>query len=127
MKKRILTIVLFLFFSIVLNLNTIKLFAYEDSSNLSMNQVYLSNLSQSMKIYSQIILEFQVRTDFHNNKEYMIYNENYAGAYIDDTGMLNIAVVNNNSVNYMSSDHKSSYLSRVYLFVQFSSKSIKFN
>lgn len=106
MKKRILTIVLFLSFLIVFNLNTIKLFAYEDSSNLSINQVYLSNLSQSIKIYSQIILEFQVRTDFHNNKEYMIYNENYAGAYIDDTGMLNIAVVNNNnSVNYMSSDY----------------------
>lgn len=71
MKKRILTIVLFLSFLIVFNLNTIKLFAYEDSSNLSINQVYLSNLSQSIKIYSQIILEFQVRTDFHNNKEYM--------------------------------------------------------
>ena len=77
MKKRILTIVLFLSFLIVFNLNTIKLFAYEDSSNLSMNQVYLSNLSQSIKIYSQIILEFQVRTDFHNNKECIVHEIDY--------------------------------------------------
>ncbi|MCM1260390.1 MAG: leucine-rich repeat protein [Staphylococcus sp.] len=71
----------------------------------------MSNLTNSLDIYSQILPKFQVGVNIFNDKEFVIYDDNYAGAYIDDKGILNIAMVKNDetSVEYLINDNNIVY------------------
>lgn len=55
--------------------------------------------------------KFQVGVDIFNDKEFVIDDDNYAGAYIDDNGILNIEMVKNDetSVEYLINDNNIVY------------------
>ena len=72
-------------------LNITKVYAYENDITISDN--YLQNVANSIEDYQLIYNSIRADTIVKSSKQYNIYVDNFAGAFIDDNGILNIALV----------------------------------
>lgn len=106
MKRKMIIPLFVLIFIVILGANSIKVNAAEEHIDYSMNQSYIVNLRNSLDIYSQIIPSLEIGVGEFNGKEYIIYDEDFAGAYVDDNGYLNICMVNNfeSNIQYLGSN-----------------------
>lgn len=69
--------------------------AAEHTSAENVSIDYLGNVDRSVEIHEQLIGTYQNRQATHNGKDYTVYSDDFAGVFIDEHGLLNIAVVGN--------------------------------
>lgn len=92
MKRKILSLCIFIAtFTMGLCLNITKVYAYENDITISDN--YLQNVANSIEDYQLIYNSIRADTIVKSSKQYNTYVDNFAGAFIDDNGILNIALV----------------------------------
>lgn len=122
MRKKFIIASLFILFIFVCCLSSNHVYATSISNDIINNQTYLANLNNSLDIYTQILPQFKVGVDIFDDKEYIVYTENYAGAYIDDNGILNICLLDNdenlvslseNNIIYQYFDYSYNYLQQI--------------
>ena len=82
---------------LTISLYSVKLYAMRNDINLIDN--YSKNIENSMKKIELINKYLKLDTVYTENKEYNIYSEDYAGVYIDNNGILNIALVKESDSN----------------------------
>ena len=98
MKRKILSLCIsIVIFTMVLCLNMTKVYAYESDTAISNN--YLQNVANSIEDYQLIYNSVRTNTIAKSSKQYNIYVDNFAGAFIDDNGILNIALVDNTYID----------------------------
>ena len=103
---------IFVLVSSLFGLNTFTIYAHID------NDLELAHTNEETILndtYEQVYNSFIVRNEIYNNKQYNIYDENFAGVFVDSQGVLNIAYVNNNTLTYTSSINNNSVIN----FVEF--------
>lgn len=122
MRKKFFVTSLFILFIFVCCLSSNNVYAANISNDIINNQIYLANLNNSLDTYSRILPQFKVGVDIFDDKEYIVYTENYAGAYIDDNGILNICLLDNNenlvclsenNIIYQYFDYSYNYLQQI--------------
>ncbi len=75
-------------------LGTITVFASAETLNVEASVYeYQSNVNRSIELYEELVTRYRARTALHNGKEFTVYSDDFAGVYIDEKGLLNIAVV----------------------------------
>lgn len=105
MKRKMIMSLFVLIFIFIFGFKNVKVDAAEEHIDYSMNQSYIINLKNSLNIYSQIMPSLETGIGNFNGREYIIYDEDFAGAYVDDNGYLNICMVNNleSDIQYLGS------------------------
>ena len=100
MKRKLLSIVILavvVCFNISTGTNTVFVTAAElDVANINSN--YSRNVNRSMEINNELNDNYLIRTDNHNGKDFSVFRDDFAGIYVDEQGILNIAVVGESQI-----------------------------
>ena len=106
--KKIFKIILFclIFFVVIICSNINSAFAFDDDS------LYYENCNKSILILNDAIQPFKIENRFRSGLLSNAYSDNYAGSYLDDSGLLNIGYVDevelptyDNQVIYVKKDY----------------------
>lgn len=68
-------------------------FAADDARTEIINADYYANISRSMELHEQVVDKYKLMKAVHDGKDFDVYSDDYAGAFIDEHGLLNIALV----------------------------------
>ena len=106
--KKIFKIILFclIFFVVIICSNINSAFAFDDDG------LYYENCNKSILILNDAIQPFKIENRFRSGLLSNAYSDNYAGSYLDDSGLLNIGYVDevelptyDNQVIYVKKDY----------------------
>ena len=100
MKNKLLSVVILAIvvcFNISIGTNTAFARAAE-LDGTTVNSNYSRNVNRSMEINTELNDNYLIRTDNHNGKDFSVFRDDFAGIYIDEQGILNIAVVGESQI-----------------------------
>ena len=101
--KKIFLLSMTLIFVLVISLFELNTFTISAHIGNDLEPAHTNEETILNDTYEQVYNSFIVRNEIYNNKQYNIYDENFAGVFVDSEGVLNIAYVNNNTLTYTSS------------------------
>lgn len=95
MSKRLLILIFTIFLGFIISFSTNTIYASEVESAVveSYSEEYFSNVNQSVELREQVLNPYIVGNAEYNGKEFTVYSDDFAGVYIDNQGILNIAVI----------------------------------
>lgn len=95
MSKRLLILIFTIFLGLIISFSTNTIYASEVESAVveSYSEEYFSNVNQSVELREQVLNPYIVGNAEYNGKEFTVYSDDFAGVYIDNQGILNIAVI----------------------------------
>lgn len=95
MSKRLLILIFTIFLGFIISFSTNTIYASEVESAVveSYSEEYFSNVNQSVEFREQVLNPYIVGNAEYNGKEFTVYSDDFAGVYIDNQGILNIAVI----------------------------------
>jgi len=100
MKITLFTVVFFVMVTIFLvGINNIKINAKSNSSVELFSYSYFSNMDNSTRLVQEVMREIRTESILRNGQTQFIYTDNFSGIFIDNQGLLNIALVSGLSRN----------------------------